>query len=222
VFSPDGTRVLICERDSVRVLDAATGRTICERKESRNLWHTCGAFAPDGKTFVTGTYGGIIQFWNAETAERIVAPGRHGGQVFPAIFSRDEKPVYTGCHDCIRTWNAQTGELLKKFGTPRALQRMSLSPDGALLVSVNSECEAEMWDTGRFEKLRTLGKTGSAVRSADFSPDGKVLILYEQEKYGEMVEPATGMTVCAWSFRTNRRYIISRFPPMERRLRLGR
>ncbi len=67
VFSPDGNSLAACDSESVRILDAATGKV--ERKLDGPLTPLAIAFSADGKGLAAGGSQGRVTIWNAQTGK---------------------------------------------------------------------------------------------------------------------------------------------------------
>ena len=93
----------------------------CSRRASPSVrpcamapWSHAVAFAPDGKTIVTGSFDGTARLWNAVTSQPIGQPMRHDAEVHAVTFSPDGKLVATGSFDrTARFWDAATGQPIR-------------------------------------------------------------------------------------------------------------
>jgi WD40 repeat protein len=68
VFSPDGTILATRNKESIRLWDVATGR---ELHAFSDPWFTSLAFSPDGKTLSTGSWTGVVTFWDLATGDKL-------------------------------------------------------------------------------------------------------------------------------------------------------
>src|SRR5262249_20893375 len=100
--------------------------------------------------------------------------------------------------DRLRVWDAATGKDLGQFDTPeRSPERgnvvsfATLSPDGRLAVAVAGN-EARLWDavTGKPRFLLTGHLQQS--HSAQFSPDGKLLVTASEDETARVWDTTTG------------------------------
>jgi WD40 repeat protein len=86
VFSPDGLRVVVRDRDgTARVWDAATGkpRTPPLRHGGVVLY---GAFSPDGSRLLTAGDDRTAREWDAATGEALTPPLHHGRAIAQVFF----------------------------------------------------------------------------------------------------------------------------------------
>ena len=70
------------------------------------------------------------------------------------------------------------------------------SPDGLLLASASTGADntVKLWDVGKGEFLRSLGKDTSEVRSMAYSPDGSILATGTLGRRFRPVEMQAGRT----------------------------
>src|SRR5439155_24884649 len=67
------------------------------------------AFAPDGKTFTTGSQNGFVKFWNVATRKEVTALRAHNSYVRALAFSPEAEPRYLASgsiDDTIKLWTA--------------------------------------------------------------------------------------------------------------------
>src|SRR5262249_57999674 len=93
-FSPDGRKVIIAAGFGVQWWDADTGELLVRALESEGILRGV-AFAPDGKTYATGSEKGTAQIWDAATNEPAGPPLHHQGPVDRPQYSRDGRTLLT-------------------------------------------------------------------------------------------------------------------------------
>jgi WD40 repeat protein len=146
------------------------------------------AFAPDGKTLVSGSMDGTVIFWDLAARKALVPPLTPWGRspVWSLAWSPDGKTVVAGGDAILVFWDGATHQQL---GSPITSQKdriwtLAFSPDGKLLASAGNGGKVAVWKTG---PERTLIKTlETPVPPSDndfevmpaglsFSPDGSLL-----------------------------------------------
>ena len=147
-------------------------------------------FSPDGKKLVSGTMGGKVQMWDAETGVEL-APFL-AGQKLPDNFTvRYEDPITAlafssngillavGSEQKIRLLGSSKQPRLKE--APRGTQSLAFSPDDTVLVAGLRNGGIELLDMATGEKIKTLDGHTSIVNTLVFSPDGKTLVSTGQD-----------------------------------------
>src|SRR5262249_50919872 len=109
-ISPDGSRVLLTQKDVTRVLDVATGEPAAAMKHAADVKRV--AFSPDGKRIVTIAADATARVWDATTGQAITSPLRHDKTISWAAFSPAGDSLATVGEKNARVWDAATGKLL--------------------------------------------------------------------------------------------------------------
>jgi WD40 repeat protein len=172
-------------------------------------------FTADGKRVIAGDYpGGIVALWDVETGKRMTTIetgyGYRGSADYFFItpdwktlyvasegkrnyekVEKDGKPEIHWQYDgSIRSWNLDTGALLRTFrhNPPRYISSMRLSGDGSKFVTSewlpgirdDDAFASSLWDanTGKFINLGRIETYGR------FAPDGKSLVGTTRDKDG--------------------------------------
>jgi WD40 repeat protein len=132
-------------------------------------------FSPDGRTAVTVTADGIVDFHDALTGQALGALD-HRGPVVALAFHPDGRSVATADRDgVVRIWDVEQGKpRLVTFTHPQVLA-VAFSADGEVLATGGADDTARLWqvDSGApvGEPLRHPGK----VLAVAFSPDQTLL-----------------------------------------------
>jgi WD40 repeat protein len=181
-FSPDGKRLITAhgswdanEGGEVRVWEAETGKPIFVIPTERGVRTV--AWAPNGKSFVSGDYGGSIFFYDAETGnqtDQIKLPGN----VEVLQSSPDGKRLFAAAGDgSIRVWELPSKN---QVYTWKQLHRggiwgMALSPDGKMLATAGQDHFARLLDTENFKVLHEFEHPAD-VNGIVFSNDNKTVL----------------------------------------------
>jgi WD40 repeat protein len=155
-------------------------------------WCRAIAFAPDGKTTLTGGYDGRLLWWPTDAKE--LKPARtvaaHEGWIRAVAVSPDGKLVATCGNDkTVKLWNAADGKPVRTLaGHESHVYNVAFHPDGKSLVSCDHKCFFKHWNLSDGKEVRefraeplhkydtTFGADIGGARSLAFGDGGKLLI----------------------------------------------
>lgn len=175
----------------------------------------CAAFAPDGRTLVSGWSDGKVRVVDLRTGKTRATLPASAGSADVLAFSRDGgKFATTAMHGAatIRVWETASGRLLQTLpGGEESIHQLAFSPDGTRLAAAMSEtvhpagtrfshdvAEVRLWNIATGAREATLPQ---AAEPLFFTPDGRTLISGQlpstrerQENHGPTVlwDTATG------------------------------
>ena len=156
-------------------------------------------FSPDGKKLVSGTMGGKVQMWDAETGVEL-SPFLAGQDMDKATkadpnkmsvtvsyrdpitiltFSSDGTQIAVGSQQNIRLLGSSKLPRLKD--APGGTESLAFSPDGTVLLAGLRMGSIELFELTTGEKIETLKGHTSIVEALVFSPDGKTLVSTGQD-----------------------------------------
>jgi WD40 repeat protein len=155
-FAPDGSWLLVDDRDRLRVLDGATG----SERAAFDRWEF--AIAPDGRTLAAVDHQRCIVLWDAET-----------GRTTPLFRRRAESPLAF----------ARDGRSFAAFDGPDGDEVAERRPDGLRAYPaprLDGRSFVRVWDvaTGRERAALAVPTCGRAPLLA-FGPDGGRLAVYQ-------------------------------------------
>ena len=115
-------------------------------------------FAPDGKTFVTGSYDTSVILWSTLDGQPLRVFDRHAAMVCKVAFSPDGRRLFTSDHDGnVMLWNPETAErLAAESPHDGACYAMSVSPDGKLLATGGFDHTIKLLDAETLKTVRVL------------------------------------------------------------------
>lgn len=193
VFSPDGTQVAALNfSDNPVIWSTANG---AERRVFQSGLNTSAdslAFSSDGTTLASAGDSGDVLLWDVTTGELIrcfrisfdrVKTTRYPwgtARTYPCssvIISENAARVAASypSEGKIRVWSIAKGEEEFAFPAPEDLAPVAFSPGGQLLAVAKPSGELAVIDLSRAASPQLIGRQGTYVRGAVFSPDEKVL-----------------------------------------------
>ena len=143
----------------------------------------CGAFAPDGRTLVTGGRQGQLTVWDPATGKPRVTPTGATGLIRTVAFAPDGKTLVSASlmGQAFVVWDTATWEVVRTVGVPeRAVIAAAFSPDGKTLavgtnVAGTGANGLRLFDVPTFQPREGVAAVDRPVGSVAFAPDGKVL-----------------------------------------------
>jgi WD40 repeat protein len=147
-FSPNGQQLATAAGSTIKIWDIATrreGHTFREPAPDTNFW--CAAFAPDGKTLVSGSNNGAVRFWDLPSGRLVTSRRGHSAGVNAVVFSADGKTLATGSEDhLVKLWSVPTArEVVTLRGHAYAVKAVAFSPQGDLLASSGADTTVRLW-----------------------------------------------------------------------------
>lgn len=131
---------------------------------------------------------GLASWGNAQSPRIVVNPLGHSAKIHNLLFSPDGHQIISVSEDkTIRIWNAETGEMMKKFesqmgeGPEGMFYASALSPDGKLLAVAGYKVESEtenyviVLDLEKGTQVSTAIGHTDVINSLSFSGNGKYL-----------------------------------------------
>jgi WD40 repeat protein len=133
------------------------------------------AFAPDGRSLVSGCDGGVVKVWDPDAGKQRAGSGP-AAAVRALALAPDGRTFATGdSSGHVRLWDPAGCKVLAELSREKhAICSLSFSPDGATLAAGNASNEVEFWDVRRRRWFRYASVSGP-IEGVAYSPDGKVL-----------------------------------------------
>jgi WD40 repeat protein len=211
-FSPEGRRLALVAPDepqAVRLWDTATGRELPPlRDTSARVPQPMLAFAPDGRTILTGhPEAWTVRRWELATGKErrpfVIPPVARtgdervrghfvivrGGAVIetrsdsPAALalSPDGQLLAVAQAESVCLCSLATGQVVRRCGHDLKVNALALSPSGKLLATASDDRTVRLWDVHTGRQLARLRGHRGAVHLLAFSPDGGTLVSASQD-----------------------------------------
>lgn len=136
----------------------------------------------DGRFLVTGSAGGDVQLWDAESGQLIHE--HHSGSGAddsprPAITSLAMSPgghlLGVAAGSSVIVWSTHDGQLVYRNQPGGAVLDVAFSPDGEFLLTSTDQGDMQLWMAATGELERRFQPVPYAIRAVGFSPDGRYI-----------------------------------------------
>ncbi|MDE0018115.1 MAG: sigma-70 family RNA polymerase sigma factor [Candidatus Poribacteria bacterium] len=194
-FSPDGKILAYVRyRNKIHLLNIETGEILdisvsdpqYDPEDRRHPEASALIFSPDGEKLVSGTSGGKVQMWDAETgveltsffAEEPPIDDRYRDPIVTLAFSSDSSLLAVGSTKQIRLLGSPKLPHFKEVSYGENVWGTALvfSPDDSVIVRGLAAGRIQLWDVTTGDKLTTLDGHTATVKTLEFSADGKTFI----------------------------------------------
>ncbi|MCK1386994.1 Ig-like domain-containing protein, partial [Bradyrhizobium sp. 21] len=151
-LTPDGRTVAVSSLDTLRLVDASSGRIIRSFEKHQGDAYDVVAFANGGRVLVTG---GFV------TCSPIA--GCHG-----------DSRIQWGA---LRLWDVASGRVLRTLDDYRSrVKAIAVSPDSQILVGVSDDGTIKMWNAVSGSLVGSLRGNATTIKSIAFSQDGARIV----------------------------------------------
>lgn len=175
-FSPDGRWLTGCEDEGISFWQTSTGRLV--RTMSKSFGASSVSFSVDGDLLAAGPYGGdyTVRVWSTASGTPVATmPGTAPVHFLPngSLFHLSRGPMSSG-PTVVPIWRSPGGPLRDRLKAG-SIRVVTVSEDAGLVALGLSE--VSLYDTANAKLLAKYPGNGFLVSSADFSPDGRFLVL---------------------------------------------
>ncbi len=176
-LSSDGALVAAANTGDVALLDAKTGATKATLRGHRSYcW--AAAFSADDTLLATGDHDGEARIWDLSTGKSLQTM-QHGAIVRWIAFHPSGNTIATAARDgVLRLWNVADGRLLAEQHTGAPLvHACEFSPDGKLLVSIQSDGSVRLYSGESMRNLGALRGHSDYLSGLGFTVDGEIVTI---------------------------------------------
>ena len=190
-FSPDHTKLALCNRGIVTVQNYNSGTIAAKFILTRDYAHCC-CFSPDGR-FIAAAAGKIIYVWDIACSDPCLIEtfGGHTGGVSSLIFSSSSCLVSAADDKSVRFWKigASLTDLVvtdteSALSTSASIESVSLQARDGIAISSDSAGVVKTWDisTGLCKASFQTPAQGGSWRDVQLADDKLILAWYKNEQ----------------------------------------
>lgn len=177
-LSPDGKTILI-GAITIQLLDLEGNVIKTFFGQTQGI--TSVAFAPNGRTFLTGAGDRTARLWDLDGNTLQVFEG-HSDRVTAVAFSPDGNTIATGSEDnTARLWDLNGNTIQILNGHTGNVTSVSFSPDGKTILTGSGDNIARLWDL-QGNTIQVFNGHSRSVYAAVFSPDGTLILTASADK----------------------------------------
>ena len=194
-FTPSGSHIVSCARNTIQMWDARTGKHIW----TRIIYGlTCFSLSPDGEYIIAGSCDAKLRLWNLRDGVMKQLLG-HGNDVHSVGFSPDGCYVVSGSKDgTVRIWDTKTGKEVVEALKGHTASVLSVCFLGRRIISGSEDNTIRMWDVdipiGEETKHATTSHV-STISCVDISPDGTYILSASDDSMLRVMDWKTGNEV---------------------------
>ncbi len=197
VFSPDGRTTLYVDyRGRAVLMDTTTGQS--RATDSGDKWVTSADFSPDCRTVLTGEENGIVRLWEASSGKTLESRQLEDseGIVF-AAFLPGGKTFATVSMHFVRVWDRDTFAILWSHEGFNNLTTAALYPAGDRLLMIDAGFAQTLDLAQRRQVDQPPFHPEGGIRGVAFSPDGKAVLVTDDDQVARLWDVATGKVLGA-------------------------
>jgi WD40 repeat protein len=181
VPSPNGRWIATGSYDrTIIVWDAGTGEAVRTIRGHNGAVHEL-AFSSDSRLLASASADTTIKIWDVASGERRDTLSQPLKEQYSVAISPDDEFVF-GCGEDnrIRKWQLISKEearinplLIARFGHEQAVERLRVSPNGQLVVSVSSDWTLRVWDAETLTQLRSFDGQSDSGQALAIDPSSR-------------------------------------------------
>jgi WD40 repeat protein len=180
VFSPNATKVaMVYQNNSVTICSdwSNSGRNLTILKHNAPI--KAVVFSPDETKVVTVSEDGTAKMWSEKNGNIYCLNDSSAlsSDINSASFSPDNTKLATSSSDLIRIWDANDGQVLRRYACKFFPEYLFFSPDGKMLAAAGQNFEYNnntvvLWDeVSSHEPIKLQLPNNNRIKLLVFSPD---------------------------------------------------
>ena len=160
------------------------------------------AWSPDSRTLLTGSSDKIARLWDSQRGENIGLAAYHPQPIFATAFSPDGSRILTCSSDgaCRLQLERRVRSRCLEIPHDEEVGVVGVSPDGRVALSGTRTFNKQSGEVALWDLLTgiPLGRVAhkSMILAAIFSPDGRTVATASADQTVNLVDVATGKTLC--------------------------
>ena len=159
------------ERDSLMVLNAATGKSVQALKGHKETIEAA-VFSADATVLTSAGYDATVRVWNLATGEETVVMKGHKRGIRAVTMSLGANRLATANDREFKLWDGEKKELLGDLGGENAgAKSLAITPDGLWLIACGTDGRATVWDVEKKTEKTKLERNPSAPVAAATETD---------------------------------------------------
>jgi WD40 repeat protein len=177
VFSPDGTRLAICDGNNrVRLFECPSLREL-EPLRGQPGCHVWLAFSPDGRRLASAGGNLCICIWDLEHPEKLQMLKGHDKDPQCLAFTPDGNTlVSAGSDGTVRLWDMATNSAAEpEFRYEYWIHTVAFSRDSRYAAVLAMQDHLILWDVVARREAATQDFASGSRGQIEFSPDGKTV-----------------------------------------------
>lgn len=215
-ISAEGSRVICCNQfGELQVRDVGTSQVVFDARASGTFVQV--AASPDGQ-FVAAAgqlnHGGTVWAWDtAVDTEPGHQASSHSGRVRSVTFGNGGSQVLSVGGDELKTWETNTGTILKSHALPEGSMGRSLLPacssDGKVAMTDGEYVSWVDWRSNEMVREDAKAHNGNLVVAVSVSTDGRYTGTFGHDNMVKLWE-RPGVLIASGSTQIGISYLVSR------------
>lgn len=155
-------------------------------------------FSPDGQFLLTSSSDNTAKVYEVSSGALVYSLDDHSASVYSAEFSPDGSKIVTASFDgSAKIYELATGKIIHTLiDGSSSLNHAKFSPDGSMVITANSKLNVYNVSSGQLIQTIEVPNTRIGARrdikTAIYSPDGKNILLLDDEGAVSILNASTG------------------------------